>query len=198
VPVEPQVIVGVAIVAALVALGFALLAVSRRRVALQSIPLRLTPHAVERMVERGVPEIAVRKALAHPDRVVATTYNDKGHQRQGRGSGGVGRTDQDELDSVRLEKDFRGRTLKVWVPPDWRSETPIAVKSVAWRFVTTLRVAPARVGAIIGRGGQTVRDLQEAFGVVVQVDRRGLVRISGDDRSTVAVARRRIARGLNG
>jgi hypothetical protein len=174
-----------AVVVAIIVAGVLLLLASRRGATREAIDLRLTPHAVERMAERGVGETAVRTALARPDRVIATSYVDKRR--------GVRPGEQDQLESVRLEKDFRGRTLKVWVPPEWRTQTPIAVKSVAWNFVATVRVPRARIGAIIGRGGQNVRNLEDIYDLDIHVDSaRSTVRISGDDNDAVTLARRRI------
>ncbi|MEO8527969.1 MAG: KH domain-containing protein [Pseudolysinimonas sp.] len=151
---------------------------SRRGV---SGPVRFTPHASDRMTLRGVTEDDVMATLARPDRVIPTTYAD--------------RSGEQERDSVRLEKDFRarGRMLKVWVPPDWRSEDPVVVKSVAWRYVETFRVPRARVGSIIGRRGQTVQKLERRNNVHIKVERRsGTVHIFGDDVESVAAARLRI------
>lgn len=185
--VDPLLLVETAIVIALVVVGVLLLTASRHRAARAAIDLRFTPHAIERMAERTVAETDVRKTLARPGRVIATTYVAKGS------SAPPG--EPEELDSVRLEKDFRGRTLKVWVPPDWRSETPIPVKSVAWSYVANVRVPRSRVGAVIGRGGHNVRDLHDIYRVDIHVDdKRGVVRISGDDGDAVALVRGRIRR----
>lgn len=171
------------------AVGGGLLFTARTRpIAPADVPLRFTPHARERMAERGVSEGEVRVAVAAPDRVVPTTYLDRGPRTNDA-------PHPEERDSVRLEKDLRGRTLKVWVPTDWRSESPIAVKSVAWQYTVTFRVPGSRVGAIIGRGGATIRELEAAYDVRITVDGGlGLARIVGDDEDALVAARRHIAR----
>ncbi|WP_395639723.1 KH domain-containing protein [Pseudolysinimonas sp.] len=146
----------------------------------EPVAVRFTPHAVERMAQRRVSEAQVREVLAHPDRAVATTYESP---------------DGGERDSVRLERGFRRRLLKVWVPADWRANGIVAVKSVAWQYSETLRIPGARAGRIIGRGGQTIRDLERAYDVRISVDGgMGLARIVGDDAGSVASARREIRR----
>lgn len=160
--------------------GLALLLRSRSRPT-PEVLLRFTPHAAERMAERRVRDVDVRATVAAPDRVIATTYLDRGTGEPG------------ERDSVRLEKDLRGRTLKVWVPPDWRSQVPVAVKSVAWQYGVTFRIPRSRVGTIIGRGGATIRELEQTHGVRITVDGgMGLARIVGDDEDALIRARRHV------
>ncbi|MEO5533549.1 MAG: KH domain-containing protein [Pseudolysinimonas sp.] len=169
------------IAVAIIALGILLWRLSHASRRGVSGPVRFTPHASERMTLRGVTEDDVLTLLARPDRVVPTTYAD--------------RSGEQERDSVRLEKDFRarGRMLKVWVPPDWRSENPVVVKSVAWRYVETFKIPRARAGSIIGRRGQTVQNLERSFDVRIKVERRsGTVHILGDDLESVAAARLQI------
>lgn len=183
----PYLFAGV-VVAVVIIVGIVLLAVAHRRTARAKIAVRFTSHAAERMTQRGVREDDVRKALARPSRVLATTYVDRG----GTSSDGP-LSEGEERDSLRVEKNFRGRMLKVWVPPDWRSASPIVVKSVAWLYTATLRMPPRRVGAIIGRGGETIKNLQAVYDVRVHVERRsGIVRIVGDDKDAVNRARGRI------
>jgi hypothetical protein len=142
--------------------------------------VRFTPHALERMAERGVSEEQVRDVLGHPDRALPTTYTSP---------------DLGERDSVRLEKDFRRRMLKVWVPTDWASIEPVAVKSVAWQHSETLRIPGSRAGRVIGVGGQTIRELETIYGVRITVDGGlGMARVVGDDAASVAGARRHIMR----
>jgi hypothetical protein len=142
--------------------------------------VRFTPHALTRMTERGVSEAQVRQVLGNPDRVISTTYTSP---------------DLGERDSVRLEKDFRRRMLKVWVPTDWSSIEPVAVKSVAWQHSETMRIPGSRVGRVIGVRGQTIRDLEATYDVRIIVDGGlGMARIVGDDAVSVAGARRRIRR----
>lgn len=163
--------------------GLALLVRSRSRPApAPEVLLRFTPHAAERMAERRVRDADVRATVAAPDRVIATTYFDRG------AAGEAG-----ERDSVRLEKELRGRTLKVWVPPDWRSRVPVAVKSVAWQYGVTFRIPRSRVGTIIGRGGATIRELEQTYGVRITVDGgMGLARIVGDEEDALIRARRHV------
>jgi hypothetical protein len=142
--------------------------------------VRFTPHALTRMAQRGVSEAQVRDVLGNPDRAISTTYTSP---------------DLGERDSVRLEKDFRRRMLKVWVPTDWASTEPVAVKSVAWQHFETMRIPGSRAGRVIGVRGQTIRDLEAIYDVRIIVDGGlGMARIVGDDAASVAGARRRIRR----
>jgi hypothetical protein len=169
--------VGLLVAVVLVGAGLLFAALSRRRA--PQIDLRFTPHAIERMSERRVDQRAVQDAVGRPDRVIATTYTDveRGEER----------------DSVRLEKDFRDRTLKVWVPPDWRTRRPVAVKSVAWQHLAEFTLPRGRIGAAIGRGGQNVRHLEQIHDVRISIDgRTGRVRVLGDDRDAVRATERRI------
>jgi len=141
---------------------------------------RFTLHALERMAQRGVTGAQVREVLGQPDRAIPTTYTSP---------------DVGERDSVRLEKGFRRRILKVWVPTDWNSTDPVPVKSVAWQHSETLRIPGSRAGRIIGAGGQTIRDLERTYDVRITVDGGlGMARIVGDDAASVAGARRHIRR----
>jgi hypothetical protein len=142
--------------------------------------VRFTPHALERMAERGVSEEQVRDVLGKPDRALPTTYTSPDHG---------------ERDSVRLEKDFRRRILKVWVPTDWASIEPVAVKSVAWQYAETVRIPRSQAGRIIGVGGRTIRELENSYDVRITVDGGlGMARIVGDDATSVSAARRDITR----
>lgn len=172
-------LIGLLLAGGLVVVGLLVRAAALRSTGAETA-VRITPHAADRMAERRVGEREIRQAVARPDRVVATTYTDLG--------GGA-----EERDSVRLEKDFRGRALKVWVPVDWRTVTPVAVKSVAWQYVEAFAVRRTRVGAVIGRGGQTIRNLEDGYDVRITIDgRTGAVRVLGDDATAVRRARRRI------
>ena len=112
--------------------------------------------------------------------MIATTYTDLADRGE-------------ERNSVRLEKDFRDRTLKVWVPPDWRERRPVAVKSVAWQHLVEFTLPRGRIGAAIGRGGQNVRHLEQLHDVRISIDgRTGRVRVLGDDRDAVRAAGRGI------
>jgi len=177
-------LVGVLLLAGLLLLvGRAL----RRGRAAPSVPLRITPHAAERMGERRISEGDIARVVADPDRVIATSYTDVGASE-----GPV------ERDSVRLEKDLHGRAVKVWVPPDWSTTRPVVVKSVAAQYAATFAIPRRGVGAVIGRGGVSVRSLEEIYDVRITVDGgAGLVRVVGDDDRAVARARARI-RQLSG
>lgn len=154
----------------------------RRRVAAPTVALRITPHAAERMAQRRITENEVARVVADPDRVIETSYTDVGAS-----DGPV------ERDSVRLEKDVGGRAVKVWVPPDWRSTSPVAVKSVAAQHVAVFAIPRRGVGAVIGQGGASIRSLEEIYGVRVTVDgAAGLVRVVADDARAVTRARARI------
>lgn len=152
----------------------------QRTPAAVELAVRFTPHALERMAERGVSEAQVREVLGQPDREVPTTYT----------SPEVG-----ERDSLRLEKGFHRRILKVWVPTDWRSIEHVAVKSVAWQYSETLRTPASRAGRVIGVGGRTIRELEQNYDVRITVDGGlGMARIVGDDAASVTGARRHIRR----
>jgi polyribonucleotide nucleotidyltransferase len=57
----------------------------------------------------------------------------------------------------------------------------------------TFRIPRSRAGAVIGRGGQTIRELEQTYGVRVTVDGGlGLARIVGDDRAALDRARRHV------
>lgn len=169
---------GVAVLA--VVIGILLRRPWRRSPHAVELAVRFTPHALQRMTERRVSEAQVRDVLGHPDRALPTTYTSP---------------DLGERESVRLEKDFRRRILKVWVPTDWTSIAPVAVKSVAWQHSETLRIPGSRVGRVIGVGGQTIRDLEKTYDVRITVDGGlGMARIVGDDAASVADTRRQIRR----
>jgi hypothetical protein len=153
-----------------------------RRATAPTIALRITPHAAERMAQRRIAESDVARVVADPDRVIDTSYTDLGAS-----DGPV------ERDSIRLEKDVGGRAVKVWVPTDWRSASPVAVKSVAAQYVAVFAIPRRAVGAVIGQGGASIRSLEQIYGVRITVDgAAGLVRVVGDADRAVARARRRI------
>ena len=168
--------------------------VRRSRVARPPRPagerLRFTPHASDRMSQRHVSQADVGQAVARPDRVVATRYLDRADHGDR-----VWSWEHGMRDSVRLEKDFAGRTLKVWVPTDWKTASVIAIKSVAWQYNARVKVPVSRIGSVIGRGGETIRGIERDYGVRVTVDRRtGSTTIAGDDEKKVAAARRTIGK----
>jgi hypothetical protein len=177
--------VSLLLVGTLVIVAGALVVLLRRGVRRSTGPtvaLRITPHAAERMAQRRIAEGDVARVVADPDRVIETSYTDLGAS-----DGPM------ERDSIRLEKDVGGRALKVWVPTDWRSTQPVAVKSVAAQYAAVFAIPRRGVGAVIGRGGESIRRLEELYGVRITVDgAAGLVRIVGDDGRGVARAKRRI------
>ena len=163
-------------IAGVAAIGVVALLLLRRRpggAALPTgVPVRYTNHARERMAERGVSEQQIVTTLNRPDR----------HE-----------PDRVE-NSVRVERDFDGRTLKVWVAESWPPRGEAVVKSTAWHYHDTMRVPVDRLGALIGRKGSTIEGIRRTTGTRINVERDGTVQISGDDRAAVQAAKRAVGK----
>ncbi|NNC12006.1 DUF4258 domain-containing protein [Planctomonas sp. JC2975] len=133
-------------------------------------PIRYTAHARERMLQRGVDRQQLESVLARPARVLHDPAEN----------------------SVRLEGDFDGRVLKVWVAEPWPSAGEAVVKSTAWTYVAEFRIVPGAVGRVKGKGGQTIQAICRESGAQIAVDRSGAVRITAGDKASVESARRKI------
>lgn len=149
-----------------------LLLATRRRGARARVAasVRYTNHARQRMLERGVAEDQIESVLARPARV-----------------------DRDvEENSVRLEGDFDGRVLKVWVAEPWPGHDEIVVKSTAWTYVIRFAIPARAVGRVKGRDGKTIQAICRETGAQISLDRSGLVRIRSGDRASAESARRKV------
>lgn len=134
------------------------------------VTLRYTNHARERMSQRGVTTQQVAAALARPDR-----------------------QEQDPVEnSMRIERDFDGRTLKVWLAEPWPPTREAVVKSTAWHYHDTIRIPADQIGKLIGRRGGTIEELRRTTGARVSVEDDGTVQISGDDHAIVQAAKRAV------
>jgi polyribonucleotide nucleotidyltransferase len=56
----------------------------------------------------------------------------------------------------------------------------------------SIRIPVDKIGAVIGPGGKTIRDIQEQTGASIDVDDDGLVFIASDDGESARIARERI------
>lgn len=130
------------------------------------VEVALTKHAIERMAQRGVE----RSQL---DRTVRAPHRSRADERQG---------------SIRLERDFGDRTLRVWVLPTEPGAGRVVVKTTAWHHRRTLVVTPAAVGRIVGERGARVRAIEARSGARVSAGHDGTVRISGDSEAVVEAA----------
>jgi predicted RNA-binding protein YlqC (UPF0109 family) len=135
-----------------------------------SVPIRYTRHAQERMDERGVWSGEIDAVLRTPARM----ERDRAEK------------------SVRLEGDFEGRVLKVWVAEPWPPQDEVVVKSTAWNYVHEMAIHPSAVGRVIGAKGATVKGIRSTTGAQISVNGDGTVRISGDTPEAVAEAARRV------
>ena len=161
-------------VVALAALAFFLFRARRPTPRTPGLPdgvaLRYTNHARDRMAQRGVTAQQVASALAGPDR-----------------------QEKDPLEnSVRIERDFAGRTLKVWMAEPWPPKHEAVVKSTAWHYHDTIRIPRSQIGKLIGRKGATIEEVRRMTGAHVNVEDDGTVQIGGDDNATVQAAKRAV------
>ena len=162
-----------ALVAAVAIAGVAHLAHRRvRHTAPDSKTVCYTKHAKQRMAERGVSPAQIEAVLAGPERIMTDPV-------QG---------------SVRLERTFGDRTLKVWVVAPWPNTSEIVVKTTAWKDPTIeLRIPNRMIGRLIGPGGATINSIRSQTGAWITVDdQNGTVRISTPDRATAEAARQLI------
>lgn len=136
----------------------------------EGMPVVYTHHARQRMNERGVSVTQVEAVLADPTRQIYDT----------------------QKNSVRLERDFGGRILKVWVVEPWPATSEIVIKTTAWKYQVTLSLPPTAVGRVIGRGGANVKGIQDQYGVRIKVNRDGTVRVIAGDQASLDAAQRQI------
>ena len=135
------------------------------------ISVHFTKHAHERMTQRGITSDQVTWVLIHPERQKSDPIEN----------------------SVRLERDLEGRTLKVWVAEPWPATSQIVVKTTAWQYFATIKVPVERVGLIIGRGGATIRQIEESAGARISVSKTdGTVDIRAGDLRALETAREQI------
>ncbi len=88
--------------------------------------------------------------------------------------------------------DARLHILKVMldVLPEYRTE----LSAYAPR-ITTVKIDPEKIGALIGPGGKTVRGIQESTGVKIEIQEDGTVLIAGNDPIAVSQAEAKV-RGI--
>lgn len=143
----------------------------RRKAGLPSgIPVRYTLHAKERMQERGVTAKQIELVLARPDRSESDPHEN----------------------SVRLERDFDGRFLKVWVAEPWPPAGEVVIKSTAWRFTARFTIPANRIGTVIGRKGATIEHVRATTDASIHIGDDGTVMISAGEKSSVDAARKAI------
>jgi len=136
----------------------------------EGVSLRYTQHARERMQQRGVTAEQVKSVLDRPHR-----------------------QEKDPLEnSVRLERAFERRVLKVWVAEPWPPTSEAVIKSTAWHYCMTVKIPVTKKGLLIGKGGRTIQAIRASTGARVEVHEDGTVRISAEDSQTVETARQRI------
>lgn len=129
-----------------------------------------TDHAQQRMRERGILENQVTELLRQPQRS----------------------QDDATQGSVRLERDFDGRTLKVWVNPPWPPTQEAVIRTTAWTAVETLTVPREAVGRVKGTGGAVVRQIQLETATWINVSSDGKVIIKGDSLDAIKRARTKV------
>ena len=136
----------------------------------KGVPLRYTQHAKTRMQQRGVTAEQVKSVLDRPHRQA-----------------------KDPLEnSVRLERDFERRVLKVWVAEPWPPTFEAVIKSTAWHHCMTVKIPVKKKGLLIGKGGRTIQAIRASTGARVDIREDGTVRISADDSRAVEAARQSI------
>lgn len=137
------------------------------------IKLIYTHHIRERMSERGIRTEDIEATLSDPDRA-----------------------DHDETESsMRFEKHFADRTLKVWVVREpgaaWPPRGSVTLKSAAWKYVVTLEIPAECVGRLIGRRGSTIQAIRSSTGAHVRIDECH-VHITAGERHQLERARQRV------
>lgn len=136
----------------------------------EGVTLRFTHHANERMTQRGITSDQVTSVLVHSER----------------------RESDPKENSVRLERDFEGRTLKVWVAEPWPATQEIVVKSAAWHYFTTVTIPIERKGLLIGRAGRTIDEIRASTRAHISVKDDGTVDISAGNSHSLEAAREKI------
>lgn len=139
--------------------------------------LRYTRHVRERMRERRIDGAEVETTLRHPDRIAQN----------------------DDNASVKFEKDYDDRTLKVWIAQDpqtsWTHANEVIIKSAAWRYTAVIPIEYDAAGRLIGKKGATIKAICSRSGASVRVE-DGLVTISGGERYEVERAKQLVAEAL--
>jgi len=133
--------------------------------------VRYTAHAKERMSQRGITAEQVEAVLADPERV----------------------NPDPEEHSVRLERAFVGRILKVWVAEPWPADE-IVVKTTAWQYLMTINIPVGSIGRVIGHKGETIQAIRKSTGAHIIVNDDGTVRISAGDQPSATTAKQEIMR----
>ena len=78
------------------------------------------------------------------------------------------------------------RKMLTTIPRPRRETAPTAP-----RLLRT-RIAPDKIGALIGPGGKNIRGIQEATGCVIEVDDDGTVLVAGNDKDSAAEAMKQV------
>lgn len=129
-----------------------------------------TDHALQRMRQRDVSKAQITEVLERPERAL----EDKA---QG---------------SIRLERNFDGRTLKVWVNPPWPATPEAVVRTTAWNASTTFEIPSAAIGRVKGKGGATVRRIELETSTWISVGSDGRVLIKADRLEAIKLAQEKI------
>lgn len=144
-----------------------------RRHSAPTEPTRLifTNHVKQRMIERSVGQRQIELTVAAPTRRIPDAKNN----------------------SLCLEREFDGRTLKVWVVQASPAEGETVIKSTAWAdLVITFQIPTDLTGLIVGRHGATVGRLEATHDARISVSRNGAVRVSAGRCEAVESAKRDI------
>ena len=130
-----------------------------------------TTDAKKRMAQRSISKDQIESVLIRPDRV-----------------------DRDDNEgSMRFERELGTVLLKVWVAADpWPPVDKVVVKTAAARHFGSLTIPAEAVGRVIGRGGATIKRIQETTSSKVVVKDDGSVQIRADARIHVERAHRMI------
>lgn len=137
------------------------------------VPVRFTNHSRERMTQRGVTRREIEEVLAAPTRAIRDL----------------------SAGSVRLERDYPGRVLKVWVVAPWPATTEIVVKTTAWNYIEQLPIPAGSAGHLIGKHGTRVRGISERTGARISVSDTS-IRIEAGSATPVSAAKSEIANAL--
>lgn len=137
------------------------------------VPVHYTKHSKERMVQRGVTQQEIERVLAAPQRA----------------------TRDESSGSVRLERDYPGRVLKVWVVAPWPATSEIVVKTTAWNFIEEFAIPAGTAAHVIGKNGARVRSISQETNARISVKNTS-VRIEGGSAATVAAAKSDVERVL--
>lgn len=157
------------IVLTLAALAYVVLTRHRTPQLPRGTSVHYTDHVRDRMTERGVTEKEIIAALVHPQ-------DPKRDPKQ---------------NSVCFKRDFGNRILKVWVADPWPS-SEIVLKSTAWRYYQNFSIPTEARGAVIGREGRTIQQIQNDTGTRVYIKPDNTIRITADTAEAAQEAKRRV------